>query len=178
MLEHRPSALHQINAESAGKTDQIFWQHCGLRSWCAATLFCSRKIRPNFRHAAIAGFCVCNGGGGRAGAGDFSDVHRRALSQSGGGLHLWNTSSIVHEVQSPSELVTVKYVMEKVVVLGDVKWYGESRVLLLSHGIAKAGIDLKKLSPGDVSISGKKFPGACRRRRSPTPTSTTRRPGD
>jgi hypothetical protein len=70
-------------------------------------------------------------------------------------LHLKDTTSVVHEVQSLSEIVTVKYVIEKVVVLEDVKWYGESRVLLLAHGVVKAGIDLKRLQPSDVSISGK-----------------------
>jgi hypothetical protein len=75
----------------------------------------------------------------------------------GAGLHFWNTASVVHEVQSLSELVTVKYVMDKVVVLEDVKWYGENRVLLLAHGVVKAGIDLKRLSPDDVKISGKKI---------------------
>jgi hypothetical protein len=46
-------------------------------------------------------------------------------------------------------------VVEKVVVLDDAQWYGESRVLLLAHGIVKAGIDLKRLKPGDVRVSGK-----------------------
>jgi hypothetical protein len=75
----------------------------------------------------------------------------------GAGLHFWNTTSVVHEVQSLSELVTLKYVMDKVVVLEDVKWYGENRVLLLAHGVVKAGVDLKRLSPGDVKISDKKI---------------------
>jgi hypothetical protein len=75
----------------------------------------------------------------------------------GAGLHFWNTTSVVHEVQSLSDLVTVKYVMDKVVVLEDVKWYGENRVLLLAQGVVKAGIDLKRLKPEDVSISGKKI---------------------
>src|SRR5215471_9400142 len=75
----------------------------------------------------------------------------------GEGLHFWNTASVVHEIQSLSDLVTVKYVMDKVVVLEDVKWYGENRVLLLAHGVVKAGIDLKRLKPEDVSISQKKI---------------------
>jgi hypothetical protein len=68
---------------------------------------------------------------------------------------VWNTTSVVAAVQSLSDLVTVKYVMDKVEVLEDVKWYGENRVLLLAHGVVKAGIDLKRLKPGDVEISGK-----------------------
>jgi hypothetical protein len=75
----------------------------------------------------------------------------------GAGLHFWNTTSVIHEVQSLADLVTVKYVMDKVVVLEDVKWYGENRVLLLAHGVVKAGIDLKRLSPDDVKISDKKI---------------------
>ncbi len=75
----------------------------------------------------------------------------------GAGLHLWNTTSVIHEVQSLSDLVTIKYVMEKVVLLQDVKWYGENRVLLLAHGVVKAGIDLKRLKPEDVTITEKKI---------------------
>jgi hypothetical protein len=75
----------------------------------------------------------------------------------GSSQFFWNTTSVVHEVQSLSDLVTVKYVMDKVVVLEDVKWYGENRVLLLAQGIVKAGIDLKRLQPADVSITGKKI---------------------
>jgi hypothetical protein len=81
----------------------------------------------------------------------------RQLHFLGGGRFFWNTTSVVHEVQSLSDLVTVKYVMNKVVVLEDVKWYGENRVLLLAQGVVKAGIDLKKLQPSDVSISEKKI---------------------
>ena len=75
----------------------------------------------------------------------------------GGSRFFWNTTSVVHEVQSLSDLVTVKYVLNKVVVLEDVKWYGENRVLLLAQGVVKAGIDLKRLQPEDVSIAGKKI---------------------
>jgi hypothetical protein len=47
--------------------------------------------------------------------------------------------------------------MEKVVVLEDVKWYGESRVLLIAHGIAKAGVDLGRLKEGDIQTDGQKI---------------------
>ena len=73
----------------------------------------------------------------------------------GSGLHLENTATVVRQVQTLSDLVTVKYVLEKVVILEDVKWYGENRVLLLAHGIVKAGIDLQRMTPADVTISGK-----------------------
>jgi hypothetical protein len=73
----------------------------------------------------------------------------------GSGLRFENTATVVKQVQTLSDLVTVKYVMEKVVVLEDMKWYGESRVLLLAHGIVKAGIDLKHVTTNDVTVFGK-----------------------
>ncbi len=66
-----------------------------------------------------------------------------------------DTPAIIQKIQGLSQLVTVKYVIEKVIVLEDAKWYGESRVLLVAHGIAKAGVDLGKLQPADVVIDGK-----------------------
>jgi hypothetical protein len=75
----------------------------------------------------------------------------------GASLHFGDTATVVQQVQTLSDLVTVKYVLERVVILEDVKWYGESRVLLLAHGIVKAGVDLKRLKPEDVAISGKKI---------------------
>ena len=75
----------------------------------------------------------------------------------GPGLHLANTATVIQQVQTLSDLVTVKYVLEKVVILEDVKWYGENRVLLLAHGIVKAGIDLKRITAEDVAISGKQI---------------------
>jgi hypothetical protein len=65
-----------------------------------------------------------------------------------------NTASLVQQVQTLSQLVTVKYVMEKVVVLEDVRWYGENRVLIIAHGVVKAGVDLGKLRPEEVRITG------------------------
>lgn len=70
---------------------------------------------------------------------------------------LANTSTVIQQIQTLSDLVTVKYVIEKVVILEDAKWYGESRVMLLAHGIVKAGIDLGELKPGDIEIEGKKI---------------------
>jgi len=67
------------------------------------------------------------------------------------------TATVLQQVQTLSELITVKYVMEKVVIFEDVKWYpgGDNRVLLVAHGIVKAGVDLKQIEPGDVSVTGR-----------------------
>jgi hypothetical protein len=78
--------------------------------------------------------------------------------------HEENTTTVVQQVQALSDLVTVKYVMEKVVIedappdttLGQL-FQGDNRLLLLAHGIVKAGINLKKLRTEDVQIAGKKI---------------------
>lgn len=73
-----------------------------------------------------------------------------------GALRNLNTATLLTQVQGLSQLTTVKYVMEKVVVLEDVKLYGENRVILVAHGVAKAGIDLAKLRPADIQVEGRK----------------------
>jgi hypothetical protein len=74
-----------------------------------------------------------------------------------GGGASYNTATLLTQVQNLRQLVTVKYVLEKVIVYEDAKWYGENRVLLVAHGIVKAGIDLATLQPGDIQITGKKI---------------------
>ena len=71
----------------------------------------------------------------------------------------YSSAALLQQVKTVSELVTVQYVIEKVVVLEDVKWIaglGENRVLMIAHGIVKAGLDLSELQPGDLQASGKK----------------------
>jgi hypothetical protein len=76
-----------------------------------------------------------------------------------GGPRIQTTSTVIQQVRTLSELVTVKYVIEKVVILEDVKWVavlGESRVLMVAHGVVKAGIDLSKMQPSDLEVTGKR----------------------
>ena len=73
----------------------------------------------------------------------------------GGGPAAYNTTTVLRQVQTLSQLVTVKYVLEKVVVMEDVKWFGESRVLLVASGVVKAGVDLSRLQPADVRVRDK-----------------------
>jgi len=79
-----------------------------------------------------------------------------------------NTASVVMQIQSLSELVTVKYVIEKVVPLEAPKpgtldnlpgiaGLRDDKIILLAHGIVKAGVDLGKLTNNDVTISGEKI---------------------
>lgn len=80
------------------------------------------------------------------------------------GLQPLNTATIILQVQSLSQLVTVKFVIEKVVVMEDLPKStlsqllpgGESRVIMVAHGIVKAGVDLGKLKPEQVTLRDKK----------------------
>jgi len=69
----------------------------------------------------------------------------------------YNTATVLQQVKTLSELVTVQYVMEKIVVLEDVKWFGENRVLMVAHVVVKAGTDLSGVEPDDLQVSGKKI---------------------
>ena len=61
-----------------------------------------------------------------------------------------STATLVQQIQNLSELVTVKYILEKLVILEDPRWYGDNRVLLVAHGVVKAGIDLRRIAPTDL----------------------------
>ena len=76
------------------------------------------------------------------------------------------TPTVVLQIQSLSELVTVKYVLEKVIPveaphpdlidnLPIISGLRDDKLILLAHGIVKAGVDLSQLKEGDVHISGK-----------------------
>jgi len=91
-------------------------------------------------------------------------VFFRQLSGIGSAPKVYNTATLLRQVQALSQLVTVKYVMEKVVILevppGSTlgkMFADESRVLMLAHGIVKGGIDLSRLEQGDLKVSDKKI---------------------
>jgi hypothetical protein len=84
------------------------------------------------------------------------------FTKSNSGPREENTVAVVREIQTLSDLVTVKYVVEKVEILNSPPSstlgqfvQGENHILLLAHGIVKAGIDLSKLKPEDVQVSDK-----------------------
>lgn len=74
-----------------------------------------------------------------------------------------NTATILQQVQGLSQLVTVRYILEKAVILEDPKTvFGlevpgrQSRVILLAHGVVKSGIDFTQMREGDIQVSGQK----------------------
>ena len=74
---------------------------------------------------------------------------------------VYDTPVLLEQVQTLSELVTVKYVVEKIEIWDDPPsgWRqfvaGDNRVLLLARGVVKAGVDFSKLKPEDVKVQGK-----------------------
>src|SRR5450759_2345875 len=62
---------------------------------------------------------------------------------------------VLSQVQALSDLVTVKYVTEQVVQLEDGNILSKDRIVLIAHGVIKAGIDLNKVTPEDLQVSGK-----------------------
>lgn len=60
---------------------------------------------------------------------------------------------ILKEVQALSELVTIKYVMSKVVTHEIEKTFGKDRVLLVAQGVVKAGLDLSRMTTQDIRVS-------------------------
>jgi len=80
----------------------------------------------------------------------------------GSALRVESTATVVEQVQTLADLVTVKYVLQKIEIMDSPPEstlgkfvQGDNRVLLLAHGIVKAGIDLKQVKAADVTISDK-----------------------
>ncbi|MBL9169799.1 MAG: DUF4230 domain-containing protein [Verrucomicrobiales bacterium] len=68
------------------------------------------------------------------------------------------TRMMLTKIQTLSELVTVKYLVEKVVKLeAEPSVLGRDRIVLLTHAVVKAGVDLSNLKPEDVEVSGTKL---------------------
>jgi hypothetical protein len=71
--------------------------------------------------------------------------------------------ALLEQVKDLSQLVTVKYVLQKVVgreepaesTLGQM-FSGMNRVIIIAHGVIKAGVDLERLGPGDLTVAGQR----------------------
>jgi hypothetical protein len=65
-----------------------------------------------------------------------------------------DSPAVVREIQSLSELVSVKYTVQKVVGLEEKKTpVGSEKLLLIVQAEVLAGVDLAALSSGDVKVS-------------------------
>src|SRR4051812_3091420 len=86
------------------------------------------------------------------------------LAGSNASQKAYNTATVLKQVQTLSQLVTVKYVLEKIQILADPPQSSlrallpdDTHVTLVAHGIVKAGVDLSQLKLSDIRISGKKL---------------------
>jgi len=86
-------------------------------------------------------------------------VGRRSEIQ--GPRRMFDTPVLLEQVQTLSQLVTVKYVVEKVEIWDDPPsgWRqfvaGDNRILLLARGNVKAGVDFRQLKATDLKVNGK-----------------------
>jgi hypothetical protein len=64
--------------------------------------------------------------------------------------------TIVHEIRSLARLETIKFSLEKIITAetrqGVFEWLVGDRLIFVAHGEVIAGIDLKKLDPGDLVV--------------------------
>lgn len=72
------------------------------------------------------------------------------------GLRTLDSATIITQVQSLKQLVTVRYSIERVVGLKEPKVpFGEESILLMVEGQALAGVDLESMRPRDIARSGR-----------------------
>jgi hypothetical protein len=79
----------------------------------------------------------------------------------GARMRVYSTPTLLREVQTLSQLVTVQYIIEKVEILEVPSQNligqaigSENRVLMVCHGVVKAGIDFGELQPDDLRVNG------------------------
>lgn len=94
--------------------------------------------------------------------GIFCGVELSRWVRGGSDARSYNTVAILQQVKTLSQLVTVQYIIEKVEVLEvppesalGKMFAGNNRVLLLAHGIVKAGIDFQRMKPEDLQMHGR-----------------------
>ena len=61
-----------------------------------------------------------------------------------------NSATVLRQVHGLQELATVKYHLERVVAVTDPGWLGDERLVLIAHGVVKAGIDFSQVHPEDI----------------------------
>ena len=85
-------------------------------------------------------------------------VYARVYAPGGTWLRPFDTPAVVSQVRGLKELVTVRYVVQKVVGLKEPHLpMGEESILLMVQGRAQAGVDLAAVTQYDVQVNGKKI---------------------
>src|ERR1700683_22843 len=85
-------------------------------------------------------------------------VYARIYAPAATGLRPIDAPAVVIQIRELKELVTVRYVVQKVVALTEPHQpLGEESILLMVQGHAQAGVDLAEITQYDVQVSGKKI---------------------
>ncbi len=85
-------------------------------------------------------------------------VYARVYAPGGTWLRPIDPPAIVTQVRGLKQLVTVRYVVQKVIgVTEEHHPLGEESLLLMVQGRAQAGVDLAAITQYDVQVSGKKI---------------------
>jgi len=84
-------------------------------------------------------------------------VYARVYAPGATWLRPLDTPAVVNQVRGLKELVTVRYVVQKVVGVTETHVpVGEESILLMVQGRAQAGVDLAAITQYDVQVTGKK----------------------
>lgn len=85
-------------------------------------------------------------------------VYARIYAPGGTWLRPIDAPAVVTQVRGLKELVTVRYVVQKVVGMTEARQpLGQESLLLMVEGRAQAGVDLGAVTQYDVQVSGKKI---------------------
>jgi hypothetical protein len=85
-------------------------------------------------------------------------VYSRVYAPGGTWLRPIDPPAIVSQVRGLKELVTVRYVVQKVVGITEARQpLGQESLLLMVQGRAQAGVDLGSVTQYDVQVTGKKI---------------------
>ncbi len=79
----------------------------------------------------------------------------RFLSREGGTARVFDPPSVVQRIRGLSQLVTVKYAIQKAIALEEQKIpFGTERLLLFVQAEVAAGVDLSHLRDDDITVRG------------------------
>lgn len=85
-------------------------------------------------------------------------VYSRVYAPGGTWLRPVDPPAIVSQVRGLKELVTVRYVVQKVVGITEPRQpLGQESLLLMVQGRAQAGVDLSSVTQYDVQVTGRKI---------------------
>src|SRR3954447_3375888 len=85
-------------------------------------------------------------------------VYARIYAPGGTWLRPMDPPAVVSQVRGLKELVTVRYVVQKVVGLTESRQpVGSESLLIMVQGYAQAGVDLGSITQYDVQVTGKKI---------------------